>query len=726
MLTLQNILVLALSNQQSRIIAPYLNGLPERFLHAMILCMAIQKGCLMTNPTQALADRSALVYRDHERLYRLALLTTGNADTAAIVLQQAYRELPNPVVNEEMLLVRALLPKRSPRWRWSVSNGDLARSTLERAPAAALLHALARLAPAERLAIGLAYLAGNTPDEIAAQLGPLLGDTPPADLLTRFRVIAARALSLVADDADEPMLAQLDRWLDGRLAEEESIAVRRAVLEQPTIRALRDGMIAVRELLPRALPALFAVAPPRALTERLLKIVQNSERVIGPNLRARWAQGALALGVLALTAAIILLPSLLAGSGANTATIRQPNVAALIESAIHRFDRAPLQAGVLHEQYMLTRNDGSGYLIERWYDYAAPNRLAISVRPAGSNATPLMQISSDGRSLVQFRNFFGGPNRAQSLDIQVSAAEARAVLPLLRGQPTMASFGRERGQPSDLGPLYLAQARAAKASLLGTTTLLGRQAFLLTYHTEQPPALSQGNPAQPAQVVLAIDAQTYALLDVSLIAEGPAESSTRHPIQAQQLEVLAAVPDEQFSLPTSADVSQHNGIASVRFPFIVDEQIISLEDAARRTPRTLLAPSQLPDERMRGLAVAVDNRSDGKNVILLYEGEFQNLIVLPDALSNDAGGAGQERSAGDFRYQIVRGPGFGGGLAAIVYRPDTPDQSLTMILNDEYSTSEEREATLQRLIASLTPVDTQSLPTLRRNFEVPDAAAGGG
>jgi hypothetical protein len=227
-------------------------------------------------------------------------------------------------------------------------------------------------------------------------------------------------------------------------------------------------------------------------------------------------------------------------------------------------------------------------------------------------------------------------------------------------------------------------------------------------------------------VVLAIDAQTYALLDVALIAEGAAESSARHPIQAQQLEVLGEAPDEQFRLQSSADVSQHTGIASVRFPFIMDDQIISLEDAARRAPRTLLAPRQLPDERMRGLAVAIDNRKNGQNVILLYEGEFQNLIVLPDALSSDAGGEGQERSAGDFRYQLVRGPNFGGALAAIVYRPDTPDERLTMILNDEYATNEEREATLQSLIASLTPVDTQSLPSLRRNFEAPDVAAGGG
>jgi hypothetical protein len=640
------------------------------------------------------------------------------------LIQQAYREIPASI-DDETPLIRALLPKRPPRrrWRWSAGDGDLARSTLDRTRAAALLQTLARLALAERLAIGLAYLGGCAPDEIEAQIGALPGDTTPASLLTRFRAGAARALDLVPADADEETLARLDRWLDGLLPEEESIALRRAALEQPAMRDLRDGMIATRELLPRALPALFAIAPPRTLTERLLKIVQGRQRAIVPDLSARRAQGALALGVLALTAAIILLPSLAARWG-QSATARPPNVTELIDGAIHRFDRAPLQAGVLHEQYLVVR-DGASYLIERWYDYATPNRLAISVKQEARNGPPLMQISSDGQSLVQFRNFLEGPNGARSLDVHVAESEAREILPLLRGQPTVTSFGQERAAPADLGPFYLAQARAAAASLLGTTTMLGRQAFLLTYRTEQPPALDRPDAQQPSQVVLAIDAETYALLDVSLIAEGAAESSARHPIQAQQLEVLADAPDDQFRLPSSAEVSQHTGIASVRFPFIADDQIISLEDAARRAPRALLAPRQLPDEHMRGLAVAVDNRSDGQNVILLYEGEFQNVIVLPGPLSNDVRGEGQERNAGDFRYRLVRIPDFGGGLAAIVYRPDAPDEHLTMILNDEYATSEEREATLQSLIASLTPVDERSLPALRRNFKARDAAAGG-
>jgi hypothetical protein len=381
---------------------------------------------------------------------------------------------------------------------------------------------------------------------------------------------------------------------------------------------------------------------------------------------------------------------------------------------------------VLHEQYRAERDGDAGYVIDRWYDFAPPNRLAISVKQEGRSETPLIQISSDGRSLVQFRNASAGPDGQRAIDAHVSLSEARAVLPLLRGQPLARLFSRGHGDPGDLGPLYLAQARAAGAAFLGQTTTLGRQAFLLTYRTEHPPEQLRQSAGRPAQVVLTIDAQTYALLDVALIPEGTSESSARHPIQAQQFEVLANVPDDRFRLPVTSDVIQRIGIASVRLPDIPDDQFLSLADAARRSPRALLAPRQLPDTGMRALAVAAENGRDSRDVVLLYEGEFQNVVLLPGRWYNESGPtAGEEHRAGDFRYRILRDFNVGVGLTAMVYRADTPDQRLLMILDDEYATSEEREATLQNMIASLTPVDEQSLPLLRRNFQLAEPAAGG-
>jgi DNA-directed RNA polymerase specialized sigma24 family protein len=682
----------------------------------------------MTTANDASPDRSALVYRHHERLYRLALLTTGDSGAAAALLERAYCELSAASADAETLLLHALLGARPTRgrWRWRADDGDLARSTLERARADALLATLADLAPAERVTIGLAYLGGCSPEEISAELGAPAAGLKPAEVLARWRAVAARALGLVAANADPDMLLRLDRWMDGLLPEEDALALRRAVLEQPDTRALRDGVIATRELLPRAIPALFAVAPPHTLTERLLGIVQGRPSAHRPSVSARRAQALLALGVLAVAIAIIVVPSLFANRAAPSAAQR-PSVQQLVDAAIHRFDHAPLQVGVLHEQYRVEYGNGGSYLIERVYDYAAPHRLAITLKPEGTNGQPLFQISSDGRSLVQFRNNPGGSDERRSIDAHVSEAEAQAVLPLLRSQPQAQPFSRGPNDPGDLSPLYLAQARAAGASFLGQTTALGRQAYLLTYRTEQPPQQARRSQQGPAQVVLTIDAQTYALLDVALIAERAAEGSARHPIQAQQFEVLPSVPDARFKLASSRDVMQRTGIASVHIPYIPNDQFLSLEDAVRRAPHALLAPQRLPDTSMRGLAVAADNGRDERDVVLLYEGEFQDVLLLPGRWYSENNEApSEERSAGEYRYRVLLGFGAGDALTAMVYRADAPEQRLLVILNDEYATSAERETTLQNIIASLTPVDAGSLPALRRNFQPPDVTAGKG
>jgi hypothetical protein len=453
----------------------------------------------------------------------------------------------------------------------------------------------------------------------------------------------------------------------------------------------------------------------------MLRAVRGRQRARAPHVPARRAQALLALGVLALAAAIVLLPSLLAGR-ADTVAGQPPAARELVEAAIHRFDQPPLDRGVLHEQYRVERAGQPAHVIDRWYDYAAPHRLAITVREDGERGRPRAQISSDGRSLVQLRFGRDGRRWGQAVDARVTEAEAQSVLPLLRGQPLASAFARDPSEPGDLGPLYLAQARAANASFLGQTTMLGRPAYLLTYRTsqlpDQPPWPEGG---QPAQVVLTIDAQTYALLDVAVLPEGVAEGAARHPVQALQVELLESVPDDRFYLPSSPEVAQQDSVASVRFPYLQEELFLSLNDAARRSG-SLLAPQQLPDERMRGLAVAV-SLDAAAPVALLYEGEFQNLIVMPGSPEDGMPTEGEERSAGAFRYRIVE-QAASGGLVAFAYRPDTPEQRVMLILNDELSTDAERVATLEALIGSLTTVDTQTLPILRRNFHSPRAAAG--
>jgi hypothetical protein len=665
--------------------------------------------------------RSALVYRYHERFFRLALLLGGDASTAAALLEAAFRELPPNATPDdaEPALARALLAQRLPRRRWSFRPAEITHTGLDAAAANALLGVLAALTPLARLQVGLALLGGHS----AADTDALLGTFSAAAALADLRQRAAPALGLVPAGAEPAALARLDRWAEGQMSDDEQLAMRRDLLADPALRELRDGVLAVRELLPRAVPALFAAAPPLALTERLLELVD--ERPAMPQAPGRRrAQLGLAAGILLLAAAIVAVPSWLASRAAAPAASLRPSItspAALLAAALHRFEQPALQSGVLHEVYRVQNGGEADILIERWYDYAAPHRLAITVTPEGIDAAPLLQIASDGKSIAQFRYDGQRAFGAQSADVQLAPAEAAAIVPLLRGQPQESIVGRDsQNQPSDPGPLFLAQAREIGATQLGQTTLLGRPAVLLTYTTTQLP---EGAPSDaPVRVILTIDAQTYALLDVAVLAEGAAESTAERPLRAQQFELLADAPaDAPFTLPDNTGVVQRIGMGSVRFPFVDRRAQLTIEDAAQRENGELLAPLQLPADHMRGLAFQNGGRDN--QVILLYEGEFQNVLLLPRFNPRGSQSLGAEQTAGTYRYRVMQNES-SASITALVYHPDTPEQGIGLILNDTFSTAAERQASLQALIASLTPVNEQSLPLLRAQFAPPESTAG--
>ncbi|MFL5804567.1 MAG: hypothetical protein ACJ8CR_22825 [Roseiflexaceae bacterium] len=687
-------------------------------------------------------DRSAIVYRHHEQLYRLALLLAGDAAGAARLVERAYRALPPAPADAETQLIRALLHAggKHSRGQPRIAEKRLTYTALDRAQAEALLTTLAATPAPERLTIGLHYLRGMNVDEIARFFAPPrpivspevgAGTQEPAPIyetLTRFRVEVAHALGLAPADVDDATLIALDRLLDGRLSEEAATALRRAVFEQPTVRAARDGLAEVRAMLARAIPALFTAPPPIDLTRRLLKLAERHERAEARRGPA-WARPMLALGVLLLAAAIVLVPSLLRQRAAP-ALVRAPGAAELIDGAIHRFDRATLTAGILHEQYRVAAGGRPTYLIERWYDFATPHRLRIIVRSedAEGGAGPvLIEIGSDGRSLVQYRDDSKRRSVMRSFDAHVSEAEAQDALAVLRGEPSAAMFSRGLDDLSDIAPEYLAQARAVGATYLGQTSMLGRPAFLLTYRadrlpTESPQAALTG---QPAQVVLTIDTQTTTLLDIAVVAEGAAESVALHPLQARVFEILPEAPDALWQLPADARVVRRAGLPSARVPEIPSEQVIGLGDALRRATHPILAPQQLPDEPMRGLAVPISNNGS-EQVMLLYEGQFQTVMLAP-AQSNAPGppASGEERSAGAFHYRIVElGEEQAPRTAAIAFRPESPDQQVLIRLVDEYATAAEREAALGQLIGSLTPVTEQNLPALQRYFSGPTTAGG--
>jgi hypothetical protein len=693
------------------------------------------------------SDQTELVYRHHEQLYRLALLLAGDADAAATLVERAYRQLPkarasasNHQPATEAQLIGGLLgkPASRSRRRAPIDNARLSNALLDRRRASILLDTLAAMPARARLVVGMRYLRGMTVEEIERALPartPASG--PPRagrrasehatanDILTRLRISMARALSLVPPEIDDSQLVAIDAWLDARLSDEAATALRRAAFEQPAVRAAREGMAAARDLLSRSIPALFAGAPPSDLTTRLLKLSEQRQRPEAQPGRG-WARAGLALGILMLAAAIVFVPTWLKRGAAPVAR-RLPTAAELIDGAIHRFERAPLTAGVLHERYRMVDPEVGTYLVERWYDYATPHRLRVAVQAEGrdGNAGPaLMEIGSDGRSLVQFR--YGErrrPSGARPLDARVTEAEAQAALTVLRAEPTATPFGGGRSERVDVAPLYLTQAREQGAAFLGQTRLLDRPAYLLAYQAEQLPATTPNqspNEPQPSQVVLTIDAETYALLDVSVVAEG----SALHPFEAQVYEVQPSVPNALWQLPTDRRAEQRTGLPSARAPEIPNEQVIGLDDALRRAPRPILAPQPPPSEAMRGLALSIGT-GDSQNVALLYESEFQSILLAPlgdRAAFAQAGG--EERSAGAFRYRLVESGAQPARAAAVAFQPEAPDQSVFVLLVDGYATPAEREAALGRIIGSLAPVTEQNLPDMRRIFYGPPTAGG--
>lgn len=683
----------------------------------------------MTNPQPAASG--GLISRYYERLYRLALLATGQTQRAAALVEATYRRLPPGLSGEqaEQALLAGLYDARLlRRARWTFQPAELERTTLGPAQAGALLRLLAGLPAAQRLAIGLAFINGSSPIAIDALLGAALPAGGAAALLASLRISAAQALELVPAAAPAAELVRLDRWAEGQASADEQLAVRRDLLAQPELRAIRDGLLAMRELLPRALPALFAAEPPPGLATRLLAGQARPPRTT-PAPGARRARLGLVAGVLLLVAVITLAPAWLArSSGAANgpaASIRSGKE--LIDAALHRFDQPPLQQGVLHERYRVERNGQPALLIERWYDYAPPHQLAIRVVEEGAqpNRPPLIEIASDGQSLVQLRYDSPSAFGQFRLDIDVSSDEAHAIVPLLRGQPLWAPFGRDERSPGDLGPYFLAQARAAGATLLGQTSRIGREAFLLSYETNRPPTLpAQAAPGQPVRVLLAIDAQTYALLEVAFVATDAAEATAQHPVRAELLELLDSATDAPFRLASQPGIERRSGATSIRFPFIGNAAHLTIDAAAQRMPDKLLALTHLPDVNMRGVAISNGDSSDAQSVALLYEGEFQNVVLLPRFTVGAPEQPGEEQIAGAYRYRIVGDRVFAGALTAVVYRPDAPEQTTGVILSDDLATDAERRATLARMIESLVPVDARSLPALRQIFVAPAAAGG--
>jgi len=654
---------------------------------------------------------TAQVYRHADPLFRLALLVESDLAAAEGLVQRAFEWMGAGESCPEVHLLRPLQERRAARpWRMSFGPADAARAGLTQEQAAGLTALLAGLTPSERLVLGLHTLRGHDAATIAELLPAL--PAPPQQTLSGFRCAAVPALGLLPPGADTALLPALDGWLDGLSSPEEALELRRAVLEEPRARAQRDALAAVRQKLAQALPALVPGGAPARLIDDLLSMDEQPHARPARSSRLTPALLGLVVAVLALAGAIVAVPAWMRGRQSSAAPAAL-DTAAILERAARRFEQAPLQQGVLHERLQLRNND-SAYTIERWYDYAAPHRVTVAVEIAGARGDRAA-VSSDGRSLIQYRNWEGG-----DLDLSVTPNQAARAAPLLRSFPNAAVVFGENWR-TDIGPVYLGQARAAQVRSLGQTSYQGRPAYLLTYRGV--PAGTPSPDGRPGQVLLTIDMQTYSLLEVALVADGESESVAQHPLRAEVLEVLDEVPDSRFAQP-AAEVVSRSRLTSVYFPSLPPELSVDLEAAGRLGG--LLVPQELPDPTMRGLVLRAQRDADHQDTVIYYEGEFSSLVLLPsqNVFTRDTlEPVGEERTVGAYRYRLLHDRnGLPRTVTAEVSQGDQLGRRLIAVLADSYATDAEREAKLEQVIASLTPLTPQNVAVLRERFAASGSA----
>ena len=654
---------------------------------------------------------SLYIARYHERLYRLALLTTGDSGAAVNAVLAAFRGLKPEAADPEADLVAALLSARPVRWRFRPATAALARAGLTATSAAALLRALARATPADRHSLGYELLLGMPLAPSSEGIEQAEGNA----LLSRsaLRVDLAIALGELSADADRVLAAQVAQFMGGALDPAQALLLRGALLADPTARALRDGLARTEASLRQALPALFAVVPPPSLLERLEQPTPRAKLARRPRFQLVTAGV-----VLALVAALLGLPELwrIARPPADATSTVAPviDAQALVERALTRME-APLAAeGLTHERYVAELGT-QRWQVERWLEAQPPYRLDLRV--TADNDQLLYAVGNDSSGRVQYRVQREGELR--SYDYTLSAEQLAAMLPILRQQPD--SWGFLRGSPSSYGldRFYLAQARNSAPISLGTRSIIGRVAQLIAYRTVAPfPNLPDGPQraapptSTPAQVILAIDPQSLALLEVTVTPEGEGQREAARPWRAELIEQVAQAQAGLFALP-SADTQQPSGpLISPRLLDITDSEAISLSELLPSLTQPIYLPSYLPEPTS---GVLLRNNDSSGGLTMLREGP-QSLLGMfintgQRGQATPPPEAGPPEQVGDYFYYPIaldNNEDLAGVSFAAVAFADPNAIVAQIYLAHQYLSREEREQQLRAIVAGLRPLTTET------------------
>lgn len=664
-------------------------------------------------------DENQLYGATLDRVYRLALLAGGSPRAAARLARQAYgRRNPAAPGSEadaqrfhEANLARALLSARPPRrWPWRPDPAAAPYAGLAPAELEALRAALAAAAPAARLALGSPHVAGIDITETNTPEPPPPDARWPRRAGDRYALLAevARAWGMLPAGAAYPDVYEQALLLAGALRPEHEAALRALLLAgtpaAERLRATRDGLRRAEARLAAALPALFGGEAPAALREALAAPARPEGRAPMPATRLRLALVA-AVALLALAVVALPRPGPPAAPAAPAAAAARPPEE-LVRAALTRLQR-PAGAGVLHERFVASA-PGHDWSLERWQELAPPHRFRVEVRDDGDRLR--FALASDGVGTVQQRDRARNVVTLLGADYRLDPDVLATMLPILRQQPDgmFMLIGSNGGY--NLERYYLNQALEAPLRDLGGTVAAGRPARLLAFESPAPVPPSpddpfEAAPADPAQVLLAIDAATSALLEARVLPAGDgATGAVSVPWHADVYELLDAAPAATFTLPPpEADEAGGLALLSPRLLGAPEGMLVDLGRAAGPEGAPLYFPA---GEAGIGYGISYDR---GWTVLVRETvDDVVQLIPFADGGDRFVAGPRSARQAGERSYELIypedAPPGRTLSVATVFLGPDRTS-GMHVIYSHAYAPQAEREARLEALIRSLAPLE---------------------
>lgn len=305
--------------------------------------------------------------------------------------------------------------------------------------------------------------------------------------------------------------------------------------------------------------------------------------------------------------------------------VNEGDLEGMIRASLHRFKTPALQEGLLHERYHITAKRQS-WLLERWTDFAQPERLALFISRGSGENNPFYSVRTDGVNRLEMIDNQEIINE-QRVVSEIPSDLLRRIQPILLQQPYPGISGFQ--EPPHVERLFLNLALENELSSLGESQFLGRSTTTIRYAPHQK-SLSFFNYSSlefdQAEVLLTIDSQSYSLLQVELSLTGQAGSETLTPWRAE-LFSFDDQPDPELFVVTD---EPNQELLSPRMAF--DQELwsyeqVSLTELLEKTDIPIYLPPALAEDALWGRAFYASGPV-GELIMIVFESADRELIYV--------------------------------------------------------------------------------------------------